>query len=200
MISDSFTIKPFSVLHANTPSWRKRRAEWMKEGFDDTQGRENTITSIFTLSPDSEYVSIFDPVLAECVYRWFCKEGGSVLDPFCGGATRGYVSAMLGNRYTGIDIRKEQIDADIRQCSGFKDRVSYICGDSEKEVKSLGMFDFVFSCPPYYDLEVYSDKKEDLSNKPTYEEFLYKYREIIRGELQSSQHRRFRSFRRRRDT
>lgn len=28
-----------------------------------------------------------------------------------------------------------------------------------------------FSCPPYYDLEVYSDKPEDASNQETYEEF-----------------------------
>ena len=43
------------------------------------------------------------------------------------------------------------------------------------------MFDLLFSCPPYYDLEVYSDNKEDLSNKPTYEEFLTKYKEIIKS-------------------
>ena len=47
------------------------------------------------------------------------------------------------------------------------------------------MFDLLFSCPPYYDLEVYSDNKEDLSNKPTYEEFLTKYKEIIKELLQS---------------
>lgn len=29
-----------------------------------------------------------------------------------------------------------------------------------------------FSCPPYYDLEVYSDDARDASNQGTYEEFL----------------------------
>ena len=28
--------------------------------------------------------SIFDPVLCELVYRWFCPAGGAVLDPFAG--------------------------------------------------------------------------------------------------------------------
>ena len=39
-------------------------------------------------------------------------------------------------------------------------------------------FDFVFSCPPYADLEVYSDLEGDISNKP-YEEFLSLYESII---------------------
>ena len=42
-------------------------------------------------------------------------------------------------------------------------------------------FDLVFSCPPYYDLEVYSDKEGDISNCATYEEFLDSYRKIIKG-------------------
>jgi hypothetical protein len=40
-------------------------------------------------------------------------------------------------------------------------------------------FDFVFTCPPYYDLEVYSDDPEDLSNKEDYGAFLNDYRAII---------------------
>ena len=38
--------------------------------------------------------------------------------------------------------------------------------------------DFVFSCPPYHDLEVYSKDKADLSNHD-YESFLNAYRQII---------------------
>jgi len=37
----------------------------------------------------------------------------------------------------------------------------------------------VYTSPPYYDLEVYSDDPEDLSNKDTYEGFLVDYRAII---------------------
>ena len=32
--------------------------------------------------------------------------------------------------------------------------------------------DLLFSCPPYYDLEVYSDLDNDASNQGSYEEFL----------------------------
>ncbi|HXF87125.1 MAG TPA: hypothetical protein VNK48_02075 [Xanthobacteraceae bacterium] len=42
--------------------------------------------------------SIFDPVLCEIAYRWFCPPGGSVLDPFAGGSVRGIVASRLGRR------------------------------------------------------------------------------------------------------
>jgi len=59
--------------------------------------------------------SIFDPVLCEIAYRWFCPPKGLILDPFAGGSVRGIVAAKLGRRYIGIDIRKVQIDANYQQ-------------------------------------------------------------------------------------
>ena len=32
--------------------------------------------------------SIFDPVLTEIAYRWFCPSGGKILDAFAGGSVR----------------------------------------------------------------------------------------------------------------
>jgi ParB-like chromosome segregation protein Spo0J/DNA modification methylase len=59
--------------------------------------------------------SIFDPVLCELVYRWFCPPGGSVLDPFAGGSVRGIVAATLRHPYTGIDLSGRQIEANRAQ-------------------------------------------------------------------------------------
>lgn len=59
--------------------------------------------------------SIFDPVLCELMYRWFSPPKGLVLDPCAGGSVRGIVAAKLGRRYIGIDIRENQIEADIQQ-------------------------------------------------------------------------------------
>ena len=59
--------------------------------------------------------SIFDPVLCELAYRWFSPVGGAVLDPFAGGSVRGIVAAALARRYTGIDLRPEQIEANRAQ-------------------------------------------------------------------------------------
>ena len=59
--------------------------------------------------------SIFDPVLCEIAYRWFCPPGGTVLDPFAGGSVRGIVASRLGRRYVGIELRAEQVAANIAQ-------------------------------------------------------------------------------------
>lgn len=59
--------------------------------------------------------SVFDPVLCEIAYRWFCPPGGHVLDPFAGGSVRGIVAAALGRRYAGIDLRPEQVTANKAQ-------------------------------------------------------------------------------------
>ena len=124
--------------------------------------------------------SIFDPVLCELAYTWFTAPGGHILDPFAGGSVRGIVAAYLGRRYTGIDLRPEQIEANEQQAAAIVPGRSprWIVGNSLDAIPAED-FDFIFTCPPYYDLEVYSDDPEDLSNKDTYEGFLVDYRAII---------------------
>lgn len=129
-------------------------------------------------------LSMFDPVLCELMYYWFCTDGGKILDPFCGGSVRGIVAAATGYNYTGIDLRQEQINANYQQAAdilGGADKIKWICGNS-LNVKELaaGEYDFIFSCPPYFDLEIYSDNPQDLSNME-YADFLATYRKIIEG-------------------
>ncbi len=112
--------------------------------------------------------SIFDPVLCELAYRWFSPPGGLVLDPFAGGSVRGIVAAKLGRQYLGIDLRAEQVAANIAQGDALcakGARPAWIVGDS-RDIDTLAPgaeADFIFSCPPYADLEVYSDDPQDLS-------------------------------------
>jgi DNA modification methylase len=123
--------------------------------------------------------SIFDPVLCELAYSWFCPIGGRILDPFAGGSVRGIVAAVLGRKYTGIDLRPEQIDANRQQAKEITpdNMPVWIVGDSQDSIPEQE-FDFVFSCPPYADLEVYSDNPLDISTMP-YDKFLEVYRNII---------------------
>jgi DNA modification methylase len=128
--------------------------------------------------------SIFDPVLCELVYRWFCPVDGQILDPFAGGSVRGVVAALCGRRYAGVDLRAEQIDANRAQWAEIGQPGDtapvWRCGDS-RGIATLctGLAaDLVFSCPPYADLEVYSDDPADLSTMD-YPQFLAVYREII---------------------
>ena len=124
--------------------------------------------------------SIFDPVLCECVYSWFCPPDGHVLDPFASGSVRGIVAGYLGRQYTGIELRPEQVEANRVQAGELEVKASWIVGNS-KDAATLapGEYDLVFSCPPYYDLEVYSDLDGELSAAPSYAEFIAGYREIV---------------------
>ena len=114
--------------------------------------------------------SVFDPVLCELAYRWFCPPGGMVLDPFAGGSVRGVVASMLGRRYVGIELRPEQVAANREQAAALcgDPMPAWIEGDARETERLAGdvAADFVFSCPPYADLEVYSDDPRDLSNMP----------------------------------
>ena len=128
--------------------------------------------------------SIFDPVLCELAYRWFSPEGGTILDPFAGGSVRGVVAAWLGREYVGIDLRPEQCEANHGQLEDMGDvpgAADWFAGDSAQMDKILPAkfaADFVFTCPPYGDLEVYSDDAADLSNMSA-DDFRAAYRDIL---------------------
>jgi hypothetical protein len=125
--------------------------------------------------------SIFDPVLCELAYRWFSPPSGVVLDPFAGGSVRGIVASHLGREYHGVELRAEQVTANQMQAGIAVDPVpQWYCGDSAeiREICTGLAADFIFSCPPYADLEVYSDDPRDLSVMD-YDDFLAAYRKII---------------------
>lgn len=132
--------------------------------------------------------SVFDPVLCELAYRWFSPEGGLVADPFAGGSVRGIVAAALGRRYVGTDLSLPQVEANYQQVAPIKRAVEGWAHDPRWEHADARNFlehcdrntaDLIFTCPPYYDLEVYSDDPFDLSAAPTYAGFLEGYRECI---------------------
>jgi hypothetical protein len=127
--------------------------------------------------------SVFDPVLCELAYRWFSPPSSTVFDPFAGGSVRGIVAAKLGRHYTGIDLSAPQIAANMRQALAIVPDAPprWIVGDSADTASYADVpdtVDFVFSCPPYADLEVYSDDPSDLSNMD-YPAFIEAYRIII---------------------
>lgn len=124
--------------------------------------------------------SIFDPVLCEIMYTWFNVKGGKIFDPFAGGSVRGIVAAFLGYDYTGIDLRPEQVEANRKNAEALGYSPKWICDDSmnaDAYIKD-GSVDMIMSCPPYADLEVYSDDPRDISNMD-YDSFLKAYRAII---------------------
>jgi hypothetical protein len=181
-----YLVPPFTIFDSKLKEWKTGKKKWMKLGIEGEVGRSapciHANLSGKDLKKDANYTSIFDPFLCEIIYSWFCPTGGSILDPFSGGSVRGIVASKLNMLYTGIDLRKEQIEANNLQGKRITpERIpNWIEGDSNKVLDCLedNYFDFLFSCPPYFDLEVYSDSKEDLSNMP-WDDFRNLYKNII---------------------
>ena len=107
-----------------------------------------------------------------------------VLDPFAGGSVRGVVAARCKRQYVGVDLRQEQIDQNLKQLQSIDmddyQAPAWVVGDSRniQKLAAGSEADLVFSCPPYADLEVYSDDPNDLSTL-SYCDFIAAYREII---------------------
>ena len=156
--------------------------------------------SIITNTNTGAFLSIFDPVLCELMYYWFCPTAGKVLDPFAGGNVRGIIATLLGYEYTGIDLRQEQIDVNLKSFYDIFEKYSvpipkWICGDS-MEIDSLvnEEYDMIFSCPPYFDLEIYDENNpKDISNM-SYEKFLECYYSIIKKSASMLKNNRFAVF------
>jgi DNA modification methylase len=168
-------IKPFSILDTRSKEWQERKRWWINTyNIQSELGRENTESKARFWEDNT--VSIFDATLCEKMYEWFCPKEGRILDPFAGGSVRGIVASEMGYIYNGIDLSEEQIDANKKQSS----KPTWITGDSEWVIDSIydKTQDFVFTCPPYYDLEKYTDNPADLSNMKE-NEFDKKYFSIL---------------------
>ena len=124
--------------------------------------------------------SIFDPVLCEVIYNWYCPKDGIVFDPFAGGSVRGVVAETLGRHYIGIDLSEKQVDANQINADRLGVCPAWHADDSRNMDAYIpdGSADLVFSCPPYHNLERYSDHPLDLSNM-NYADFIEAYEEII---------------------
>lgn len=130
-------------------------------------------------------VSLFDPVLAEVLCKWFTpSEGSKIFDPFAGDTQKGLVFASCGHTFRGVELRKVQVDVNERVIAGRGLDIAYICDDGRNVAKHIEAEsqDLLFSCPPYYDVEVYSDLPNDASNQGTYEDFL----QILRDAFHSA--------------
>ena len=209
-LADQFVVPPFTVLDARQGDWTKRKQQWKGIGISSELGRDAGLTM-----PSEGYVamkdastSVFDPVLVEICNLWYTETGAKILDPFAGGSVRGVVSQALGRAYTGIDLRDEQISANQTQWSelsaqGFDRLPAYkdsdaptdpvwMTGDSNQVLDTLEdeSYDLVMTCPPYADLEKYSDRPEDISNMD-YDDFLTVYRSIINKSAQKLKQDRF---------
>jgi DNA modification methylase len=184
-LKERFVYPPFSVWNTRDEYWIKRRRLWLGLGIESEVGRADKLTfkfpEKFKSGQDCQKIkaqtSVFDPVVCELAMRWWSPAGGVVVDPFAGGSVRGIVAACLGRRYWGCELRGEQVEANNVQRGILKDTIRgmapgaaapvWVQGDSTTKLADSPEADMLFTCPPYGNLEIYSEDPADISNKPT---------------------------------
>ena len=183
-LSRKWLFPPFTVLRGRGGPWRKDL--WLAKGLcDETRAtiglNTNDMGSFIGSSTPKHRESRFFPVLAEVVYEWFCPRKGAVLDPFCGGPVRGLVASATGRKYTGLDIRKEQVAANKRAKRHLPGPALKWLALDATEIASVQRgkkFDLVFTCPPFFEMERYSELERDLSTMAP-EDFQQAYAAIL---------------------
>ncbi len=132
----------------------------------------------------NEYHGNYIPQLAQQFYERFTKKNDVVLDLFFGSGTSGIEALNMGRRCIGVEL-KDELTESVSQKFTPKQLVTdvrIICADSASDIvrdKVQAALDimgeekaqFLVLHPPYDDIIRFSDKKEDLSNCDTTEEF-----------------------------
>jgi len=192
-LQDTFVVPPFSVLDTKKGYWQERKKYWRNLIGDEGESREGALAKGDTniMAATNNGVSLLDPVLAEIANKWFGLDNCNTFDCFAGDSVFGYISDALGNTFTGIELRQEQTDLNNQRLKGSKSK--YICDDGQNVLKHIkeDSQDLLFSCPPYFDLEVYSDLKNDASNQKEYKDFLQILDNAFTGALKCLKDNRF---------
>jgi len=155
----------------------RRIRDWRR--LTNETGHSGTRNETFRHDHDSIYTgsfSVFPVPLAEWIFlRYGPHESGCVLDAFSGGPPRALAASIMGYEYVGFEIRQEQINENLQTLGNLgidRSRVTYVCGDGTHcDGYNHRCFDFALTCPPYHDLEKYSELPTDLSNLGSYDDF-----------------------------
>lgn len=162
------------------PLFASREGCWQGEnGFSNVVNTRRTIDAggeiAVTTKSHNGNASVLDPVACEVILRFFMPTAGHrVYNPFGGGVQFGFVTGASGFEYVASEIRQNQCEANNRLCSEFPG-VRWVQSDSSTH-EPEGMFDLVFTCPPYYRVERYLDydgkpPAGEINSLDTYEKF-----------------------------
>ena len=205
---ERFPILPFSVINTGENKWRQRKMKWNKIIGDNGESREMSFTrgtgkkSSENFNKKVSYggydsfgntVSILDACLAELIIDWYSLKNWETYDPFAGDSVFGFVAATKGRYFTGIELRNKQCNLNNKRLQEYNLQGKYICDDGlnicnhiQKESQDL-----LFSCPPYFDLEIYSDLENDVSNQKSYSEYVKLMNSILSNSIKCLKENRF---------
>ena len=142
----------------------------------------------------NEYHGNYIPQIAQQLYERFTKKNDIVLDLFFGSGTSGIEAINMGRRCIGVELKEdlaEKVSEKFTPKQLVTD-VNIICADSASELAKEKIkarleimgeekAQLLILHPPYDDIIKFSDRKEDLSNCATTEEFYDLFEKVAKN-------------------
>lgn len=182
---DVYKTKPYNDINLN--DWKayphvKTDTWWEFASRDKSHGHSY------------DYHGNYIPQLAQQFFERYTKKNDVVLDLFFGSGTSGIEAVNMGRRCIGVELKQELVDYVSEKFSPKQlvTDVNIICGDSASEeiqdkiqarleVMGEEKAQFLILHPPYDDIIKFSDKKEDLSNCTSTEEFYDLFQKVAKN-------------------
>ena len=172
----TYGMIPYSIWESEDAKFSNPILKFLKER-QGKSTRENTLKSFGGAGKKTAYTattSYFNPKLCRMIYSSYCPKNGKIFDPFCS-VVRPYVAKLLDYNYVGCEVRTEEykkIKDVLNNNSLFETNKVDVLNMDCREFEHDDKFDLIFTCPPYWNLETYSDQNNDMSNISSYSDFL----------------------------
>ncbi len=162
--------------HIKTDTW------WEFAARDNTHGHSN------------DYHGNYIPQIAQQLYERFTRKGDVILDMFLGSGTSAIEALNMNRKCIGVELKQEQVNI-VKNKFTQKELVTdinLICYDSANEsvkdkiqarldILRKDKAQFLMLHPPYDNIIKFSDKKEDLSNCKSTEDFYNLFQKVAKN-------------------
>ncbi len=179
-LNNDMNIEKARIVIAKNQKERQEtnRTQFFKPEDSEVRNMQKYVEMWLSTTSDGHKVSNFNPVQAYEIYKEFALPGNVVLDFSMGYASRLLASKKLNLFYVGIDVNKELCDKVFQMCEELEIKDNHIINKSSEVFipEYENKVDFIFTSPPYFNLEIYSDEPEQCMNKyKDYDDWLNNY-------------------------
>lgn len=140
---------------------------------------------------NGEYHGNFIPQLPYQLFSRYTKKGDWILDPFAGSGTSLIEAQRLLRNSIGIELQEDVglIANNYISAERNENIVSEVVVEDSATINmqdllnqyEIDNFQFIIFHPPYWDMIKFSDNKDDLSNKDSFDDFLSSFNKVIKN-------------------